>query len=1018
MLNNKKSQAILQWFNSLTTKGDVNSLVQFSDGSHFLDIVVSLEEIIPRENNSTSTTICEGIASNEDNTSVEEGAEKEKTETSVSESENDGPFVNKEADIQKKYDVIRKFIDDFYHIESSSLISYDECQNGKELELAKVAVFLLTAMVQTLLCVENETVFNAALLEPEIQVNIHECMSYIFDNKDSEENQFKKAELHRILSRPASFKATPVRRRPSRSTSDPSDFSEDVKNFSKKRRERTSAVMYEDLQDSPLRNLLESPKIKYTTAMFRKDSELTKLRNAFLNEENKVMDLTAEKRTLNEELEKRNKEIEFYKKELESQREAFCEKEEQERLKTEELKDKEMEEKRLKKRLEAQEEEIKQLLQNIETLQMKVEEAEKKQKQDKTASLIKENSDLKDKIGTLELDSERKVEEINALNEKIANLENDLNKYQQMYQEYSASNNKEELTGSPNVPETLSAIIYTDELISKETLERKDQVLKEDVEEDRIKQILKLKTRNADLIKDIQDLKAELVIIKEKYVKIQQLVKKKDADAKKLLMVVAKIPGGLTKIREFKNRQRELGESRYQNFIRQSKEEITKKCEECEIAQKSIKDLSKELEEFKHILFRFQLNNHELKKMERNAKLENGELRKKIEELEQELWLERSSLSENTADRDIAIAHYMFKKKQELPKKSKDKELKIKRKEQKNSSELAKKISLNADDEQSTSNSLLASGSMHNRFFQTADEEDFLSESSLADIYNINILDDANGENRLEELRRRNTLCPPHLQSSYPLEIQDMTPSEKKYYVPKETSFNPGRNQEDIVPPKNSRDLEADYEDADDSNTFPMKKRKVAETMSKPVPVPVSKTSSSVAKAKSSTPLKQGLFVSNFFEEDEVAVTAVRYMKMLEEFFLPQLDEMDVGCVWFQQDGATARTAIRVLREHFSGRLISLKGDLQWPPRSPDMGSYDNVLWGVSHPIWALMTIFYGDRPRTLAELKDDISQEIANIRIAMLERVDRNFRNRVTQCIVKRGRHLFDTIFKTMSIW
>lgn len=43
----------------------------------------------------------------------------------------------------------------------------------------------------------------------------------------------------------------------------------------------------------------------------------------------------------------------------------------------------------------------------------------------------------------------------------------------------------------------------------------------------------------------------------------------------------------------------------------------------------------------------------------------------------------------------------------------------------------------------------------------------------------------------------------------------------------------------------------------------------------------------------------------------------------------PNLDEMDVGNVWFKQDGAmahTVRTAMRVLREHFPGRLISLRG--------------------------------------------------------------------------------------------
>ena len=52
---------------------------------------------------------------------------------------------------------------------------------------------------------------------------------------------------------------------------------------------------------------------------------------------------------------------------------------------------------------------------------------------------------------------------------------------------------------------------------------------------------------------------------------------------------------------------------------------------------------------------------------------------------------------------------------------------------------------------------------------------------------------------------------------------------------------------------------------------------------------------------------------------------------MIREFFFPKLEEMDMGDVWFQQNGATARTAwcsMELLRKNFHGRLISLRGDL------------------------------------------------------------------------------------------
>jgi len=57
-----------------------------------------------------------------------------------------------------------------------------------------------------------------------------------------------------------------------------------------------------------------------------------------------------------------------------------------------------------------------------------------------------------------------------------------------------------------------------------------------------------------------------------------------------------------------------------------------------------------------------------------------------------------------------------------------------------------------------------------------------------------------------------------------------------------------------------------------------------------------------------------------FFEEGgaTVTVTSDRYVEMLETFLRPKLDD-----VWFQQDGATARRSLRVLREMFPGRLIS-----------------------------------------------------------------------------------------------
>jgi hypothetical protein len=109
--------------------------------------------------------------------------------------------------------------------------------------------------------------------------------------------------------------------------------------------------------------------------------------------------------------------------------------------------------------------------------------------------------------------------------------------------------------------------------------------------------------------------------------------------------------------------------------------------------------------------------------------------------------------------------------------------------------------------------------------------------------------------------------------------------------------------------------------------------------------------------------LSVGIIGPWFFEENEqtVTVTSDCYVNMLEEFFLPRLDEMDF------------------------------------------------FLWGY------LKSRVYTSRPQTLQDLKRNIQQETANIPINMLERVMRNSRIWFNRCIDNGGRHLPDMIFKTM---
>ena len=128
-----------------------------------------------------------------------------------------------------------------------------------------------------------------------------------------------------------------------------------------------------------------------------------------------------------------------------------------------------------------------------------------------------------------------------------------------------------------------------------------------------------------------------------------------------------------------------------------------------------------------------------------------------------------------------------------------------------------------------------------------------------------------------------------------------------------------------------------------------------------------------------------------------MTVNSDRYVNMLEEFFLPRIDELDLGDIWFQQDGATAHTSrasMAVLREHFPERLISIRGDLEWPARSPDLSPCDFYLWGY------LKSRVYVNRLRSLQDLKANIREEIANIPADTLVWVMANARNRFIQCM------------------
>jgi len=118
------------------------------------------------------------------------------------------------------------------------------------------------------------------------------------------------------------------------------------------------------------------------------------------------------------------------------------------------------------------------------------------------------------------------------------------------------------------------------------------------------------------------------------------------------------------------------------------------------------------------------------------------------------------------------------------------------------------------------------------------------------------------------------------------------------------------------------------------------------------------------------------------------------YCAMLQNFFQPQLgeifnDQHGADSVWFQQDGTTAHTSHRslsLLREMFPGHVVSLRGDIGWPLRLPDLTPCDFFLWG------SLKAKVYEQCPLTLEALKEAIRQEVAAITPEMTLKVMDNY--------------------------
>jgi len=87
-------------------------------------------------------------------------------------------------------------------------------------------------------------------------------------------------------------------------------------------------------------------------------------------------------------------------------------------------------------------------------------------------------------------------------------------------------------------------------------------------------------------------------------------------------------------------------------------------------------------------------------------------------------------------------------------------------------------------------------------------------------------------------------------------------------------------------------------------------------------------------------------FGSYFFQNEAgviITVNGERYRSMISNFLWPNMDDIDIDNMWFQQDGATCHiphAMMDILHERFKDMVIS-HGDVNWPPRSCDLTPLD-----------------------------------------------------------------------------
>ena len=132
----------------------------------------------------------------------------------------------------------------------------------------------------------------------------------------------------------------------------------------------------------------------------------------------------------------------------------------------------------------------------------------------------------------------------------------------------------------------------------------------------------------------------------------------------------------------------------------------------------------------------------------------------------------------------------------------------------------------------------------------------------------------------------------------------------------------------------------------------------------------------------------------------------VRYNVIQREFNEQGIDRQRI---WWQQDGAPAHTSnqcMQYLMGQLPGKVISKRGDIMWPPRSPDLAICDFFLWGyLKQTIWNVPVEL---QPQNLQQLRDAIIRACNGINRDMIANSFDGMLKRCRKCIAADG-HIFE---------